>query len=84
MLCFPLFRPSSKDQQCFLSYGPLPNLKLLLFYGVAIPNNPHDAVPLQLQVQLLATTGILSSSQLYVWSFLECLVQSDAAQDSSC
>ena len=53
MLCFPLFRPSSKNQQCFLSYGALPNLKLLLFYGIAIPNNPHDAVALHLQVLCL-------------------------------
>ena len=84
MLCFPLFRPCSKDQQCFLSYGPLPNLKLLLFYGVAIPNNPHDAVPLQLQVQLLATAGVLSSFQSFAWSALQCRVQSDEVQQISC
>ena len=60
MLCFPLFRPLTKDHQCFLSYGPLPNLKLLLFYGIAIPDNPHDAVPLQLQVQLPGYSTSLS------------------------
>ena len=51
-LCFPLFRPVGKGQQCFLSYGPLPNLKLILFYGMALADNPHDVVPIQLQVGL--------------------------------
>lgn len=84
MLCFPLFRSSSKDQQCFLSYGPLPNLKLLLFYGIALDENPHDAVPLQLQVWLLAALGFYHhSGRLYAVS-LECHAQSDVIQDCSC
>ncbi|BDA42806.1 probable actin-histidine N-methyltransferase [Coccomyxa sp. Obi] len=44
------FRPCSAGFQCFLSYGPLPNLKLLLFYGFALPNNPHDIVSITLEV----------------------------------
>ena len=30
-------------QQVFLSYGHLPNALLLMRYGFALPNNPHDA-----------------------------------------
>lgn len=39
-----------KDEQCFLSYGPLSNLDLMLFYGMAIPGNPYDIVPLDFTV----------------------------------
>ncbi|DBA78746.1 TPA: hypothetical protein ACH3X1_008655 [Trebouxia sp. C0004] len=52
-LCFPLFRSVSKGHQCFLSYGPLSNLKLMLFYGMAIPNNPYDVVQLELEVRYI-------------------------------
>lgn len=50
-LRFPLFRPVSKGQQCFLSYGALSHLKLMLFYGMAIPDNPHDVVHIQLKAR---------------------------------
>ena len=73
MLAFPLFRPISKGQQCFLSYGPLPNLKLLLFYGMAVPDNPHDVVPLQLQVWAL---------QLYAVAYLVIVLLTKSLQSS--
>ena len=38
------------DEECFLSYGPLSNLKLLLFYGMTIKNNPYDVVPVNFTV----------------------------------
>jgi hypothetical protein len=38
------FRPCKKGEQVLLSYGPLPNAKLLLFYGFAMDANPFDAV----------------------------------------
>ena len=44
------FRHCAAGEQCFLSYGPLPNLKLLLFYGFALPDNPHDTVPITFEV----------------------------------
>lgn len=50
-LCFPLFRPVAKGHQCFLSYGPLSNLKLMLFYGMAIPDNPYDVVQIELEAR---------------------------------
>ncbi len=52
-LCFPLFRPVSKGHQCFLSYGPLSNLKLMLFYGMAIPDNPYDVIQVELEVRYI-------------------------------
>ncbi|KAL4860156.1 Histone-lysine N-methyltransferase setd3 [Chlorella vulgaris] len=56
-LDFPAFRPCTKGQQAspewwlcvFISYGPVPNLKLLCYYGFCVPSNPHDLVPLQLE-----------------------------------
>lgn len=47
---FSTFRGLQVGEQCFLSYGPLPNLKLLLFYGFAVPDNPHDVIPINLEV----------------------------------
>ena len=44
------FRPCPAGQQCFLSYGPLPSLKLLLFYGFVPADNPHDTCSLTLKV----------------------------------
>lgn len=44
------FRPCAAGEELTLSYGPLPNAKLLLFYGFAVEHNPHDAVSLSLQV----------------------------------
>lgn len=48
-LDYPAFRPCAKGEQVFISYGPVPNMKLLAYYGFAIPQNPHDLVPLQLE-----------------------------------
>lgn len=47
-LNFPAFRPCLKDSQVYISYGPVPNVKLLTFYGFSVLNNPHDIVPLKL------------------------------------
>jgi hypothetical protein len=47
-LDYPAFRPCKKAEQAFISYGPVPNMKLITYYGFAIENNPHDLVPLQL------------------------------------
>ena len=43
--------------QVYISYGPVPNLKLLCYYGFVVPHNPHDLVPLLLEVR--------SSTSLY-------------------
>lgn len=43
------FRPVHQHQQVFLSYGPLPNSQLLLFYGFALPDNPFEQQDLQVQ-----------------------------------
>ena len=44
------FRPCPAGRQVFLSYGPLPNAKLLLFYGFAMEGNPFDTVALPAEV----------------------------------
>lgn len=49
-LDYPAFRPCPKGAQTFISYGPVPNLKLLSYYGFALAENPHDQVPLTLEV----------------------------------
>ena len=49
-LDFPAFRPCPAGAQVFISYGPVPNLKLLAYYGFVIENNPHDLVTLTLEV----------------------------------
>ena len=43
-------RPCRPGEQIFLSYGALPNLKLLVFYGFALQDNPQDTVSLTLEV----------------------------------
>lgn len=43
------FRPVSQHHEVFLSYGPLPNSQLLLFYGFALPGNPFEQLQLELQ-----------------------------------
>lgn len=48
-LDFPAFRRCPAGSQAFISYGPVPNLKLLSYYGFVIPNNPHDTVGLRLE-----------------------------------
>jgi SET domain len=47
-LDYPAFRPCTKGEQVFISYGPVPNMKLISYYGFAIEDNPHDLVPMQL------------------------------------
>ncbi|KAL0018977.1 hypothetical protein WJX79_002006 [Trebouxia sp. C0005] len=69
-LCFPVFRPVSKGHQCFLSYGPLSNLKLMLFYGMAIPDNPYDVVQLELEAR---SDHLQSQAQAFLQN-LKCTV----------
>ncbi|GAX80941.1 hypothetical protein CEUSTIGMA_g8376.t1 [Chlamydomonas eustigma] len=40
------FRPCARGRQVFLSYGALPNSKLLLFYGFVQPGCPFDSINL--------------------------------------
>lgn len=49
-LDYPAFRPCRQGSQVFISYGPVPNLKLLTYYGFVIHRNPHDLVPLTLEL----------------------------------
>ena len=49
-LRYPSFRPCKKGEQAFISYGPVPNMKLMAYYGFAIDENPHDIVPLTLEI----------------------------------
>ena len=48
------FRPCAAGQQLFLSYGPYPNDKLLLFYGFALPGNPFDEAKVAFEVGVRA------------------------------
>jgi len=51
-----------------LDYGPLSNDILLLDYGFVIPNNPHDHVELQFELQLLeAACFAAGSCMLCCW-----------------
>ena len=43
-----LFRAAAEGEECCLSYGPLPNYKLLLFYGFTLFENPYDTVDFEL------------------------------------
>jgi hypothetical protein len=43
------FRTLQQGQQAFLSYGPLPNAQLLLFYGFAVESNPFEEATLTVQ-----------------------------------
>ena len=38
-------------RQVFLSYGPLPSLRALLFYGFALKDNPHDTLALTFEAR---------------------------------
>ncbi|CAH9133053.1 unnamed protein product [Cuscuta epithymum] len=50
-LRFPLSRPCSKGEQCFLSYGNFSSSHLLTFYGF-LPRleNPYDVIPLDIDI----------------------------------
>ena len=43
-------RKCHAGRQVFLSYGPLHNAHLILFYGFALPGNPYDAVNLSFEL----------------------------------
>lgn len=45
-----LLRPIAAGDECCLSYGPLPNEHLLLFYGFVVAGNPADSFQLSLPV----------------------------------
>ena len=49
-LSLRLSRPCAGGEQLFLSYGPLSNLALLLFYGFALPENPNETASITLEV----------------------------------
>ena len=55
-LDFPAFRPVKQGEQVFISYGPVPNMKLLTYYGFSIADNPHDLVPLTLEMPAVEDT----------------------------
>uniref|UniRef100_A0A7S0UNM8 SET domain-containing protein n=1 Tax=Polytomella parva TaxID=51329 RepID=A0A7S0UNM8_9CHLO len=44
------FRPIAEGEQVCISYGPLPNSRLLLFYGFAIKDNPFDEHEIRIQM----------------------------------
>ena len=48
-LRYPAFRPCKQGSQVFISYGPVPNVKLITYYGFAVNDNPHDIVPMTLE-----------------------------------
>ena len=35
-----------RGEEVFISYGPVPNSRLFLYYGFIVKNNPHDALTL--------------------------------------
>eukprot|EP00210_Caulerpa_lentillifera_P005645 g5398.t1 len=47
---FPLFRGCKSHEQLLLSYGALPNQKLLIYYGFVLRNNPFDFVSLESKI----------------------------------
>lgn len=61
--CFELF--PTQDGQCVRgrellnSYGPCPNSKLLLDYGFALLDNPHDTVRLALQLRPVSDDALV-------------------------
>lgn len=63
-LDFPAFRPCPAGSQAFISYGPVPNLKLLSYYGFIIPNNPHDTVGLRLEAPEDSSPHLKAAMQL--------------------
>ena len=57
--CYQIVSKTSfkKQEQVFINYGPHDNLKLYLEYGFVLPENPHDFVPIDVDV-LIRATGI--------------------------
>lgn len=55
------FRPLRQHEQACLSYGPLPNSQLLLFYGFALPGNPFERQQLKLEPE--EVLGLLQQQQ---------------------
>ncbi|OAE19617.1 hypothetical protein AXG93_3756s1230 [Marchantia polymorpha subsp. ruderalis] len=61
-------RQCKAGEQCFLSYGSLPNSELLTFYGFLVKDNPYDIIPIDLdlpneipeQVELIEKYDVLS------------------------
>ena len=43
------FRPCAQGQQLYLSYGPLSNDQLLVFYGFSVLGNPFEKVELEVE-----------------------------------
>lgn len=43
-------RDYKKDEQVFISYGPVANWKLIMWYGFAVPSNEFDSVDLFLSL----------------------------------
>ncbi|KAI8114208.1 hypothetical protein M9434_002334 [Picochlorum sp. BPE23] len=66
VLKYPAFRPVKQGEQAFISYGAVPNLKLITYYGFSIADNPHDILSLTLEIpsyreeveQALQRTGV--------------------------
>ncbi|WPT18035.1 Actin-histidine N-methyltransferase [Picochlorum sp. SENEW3] len=50
VLKYPAFRPVNQGEQAFISYGAVPNLKLITYYGFSIADNPHDILSLTLEI----------------------------------
>ena len=67
------FRPCPSGRQVFLSYGPLPNAKLLLFYGFAMDGNPFDTVALPAEVWISRQGGGEDSNIVVAFAVLQSL-----------
>ena len=86
-LSFRLARPCASKEECFLSYGRLPNLSLLLYYGFALKNNPNDTIPLTLEVTTCCKRCCLhglSTSQEHDFPSRVVLVHADKLHGSTC
>lgn len=47
-MLFPASTACQRGDQICMSYGQLPNWRLLLFYGFALASNQHDTLEIQL------------------------------------